>query len=95
MAAYVIAEIEVTDPATYEEYKKKSSLALAAHGGRFIVRGGAAEALEGEGVSGRMVVLEFESLADAKRWWASKEYASARVIRQRSARTRMIAGEGV
>lgn len=95
MAAYVIVEIEVTDPSTYETYKQKAAVSVKAHGGRFIVRGGTAASLEGGWQPKRIVVLEFESLEKATRWWTSEDYAEAKAMRQRSAHTRMIAVEGV
>lgn len=94
MAAYVIVEIQVTDPEAYESYKKEAGPTLAAYGGRFLVRGGRTLSLEGDWEPGRMVVLEFESLEKARAWWGSREYAGPRALRQRSARTRMIAVEG-
>lgn len=95
MAAYIIAEIEVTDPAGYDEYRKLAGAAIAAYGGKFLVRGGNIETLEGEWHPKRIVVLEFPSAERAKAWWASEEYAAARVIRQRAAVTDMIVAEGV
>lgn len=94
MAAYVIVEIEVTDPATYESYRKQAGPTLEAYGGRFLVRGGETVSLEGDWRPGRVVVVEFESLERARAWWASSEYAGPKALRQRSARTRMIAVEG-
>lgn len=95
MAAYIIAEIEVTDPAGYDEYRKLAGAAIAARGGKFLVRGGKIETLEGDWRPKRIVVLEFPSVERAKAWWASEEYAAARVIRQRAAVTDMIVAEGV
>jgi len=95
MAAYVIVDIEVTDPVEYEEYKRLAAPTVAAHGGRYVVRGGAAEVLEGDWVPHRLVVLEFESVARARQWWASPEYAAARVVRQRTARTTMVVVAGM
>ena len=69
MAAYVIAEIEITDPEGYKAYTQVVPATIAAYGGRFIVRGGAAEVLEGEWPSLRRVVLEFPSVEAAKAWW--------------------------
>ena len=69
--------------------------AIAAYGGRFVVRGGAAETLEGDWKPARLVVLEFDSLERAKEWWSSPEYAPAKALRQKSSRTRMIVVEGV
>lgn len=95
MAAYVIVDIEVTDPIEYEEYKRLAAPTVAAHGGRYVVRGGAAEVLEGDWLPHRLVVLEFESVARARQWWASPEYAAARVVRQRTARTTMVVVAGM
>jgi uncharacterized protein (DUF1330 family) len=95
MAAYVIVDIEVTDPVGYEEYKKLAAPTVAAYGGRYVVRGGAAETLEGDWIPRRLVVLEFESVADARRWWDSPEYAEARAVRQRTARTNMVVVAGL
>ena len=95
MAAYVIVEIEVRDPVGYEEYRKLAGAAVAAQGGKFLVRGGKTEALEGDWQPERVVVLEFPSVERAREWWVSKDYATARVIRERTARTRMILVEGV
>ncbi len=94
MAAHVIVEIEVTDPIGYEEYRKLSGPAIAAHGGRFLVRGGKTETLEGNWQPKRLVVLEFPSVEHARKWWASKEYGAARAIRRRTAKTDMIVAEG-
>ena len=95
MAAYVIVEMEVTDPVGIEEYRKLAAASVAAYGGRFVVRGGNTEALEGDWQPKRIVVLEFPSTARAKEWWGSKDYATARVIRERAAKTRMILTEGI
>lgn len=95
MAAYVIVEMEVTDPVGIEEYRTLAAASVAAYGGRFIVRGGQTEMLEGDWRPKRLVVLEFPSVERAKEWWASKEYGAARAIRERAAKTRMIVAEGV
>ena len=95
MAAYVIVEIEVTDAAGYEEYRKLAGTVVAAYGGKFIVRGGKTEILEGDWRPKRIVVLEFPSAARAKEWWGSKDYATARAVRERTAMTRMILTEGI
>ena len=94
MAAYVLVEVEVTDPATYEEYKQLTPATLVAYGGKFIVRGGAFETLEGDWKPNRVVVLEFPTVEQAKTWWNSPEYSKAKAIRQRAANTRMIVLEG-
>ena len=94
MPAYVIVDIEITDPEGYEAYKKLTPATLAAYGGRFVVRGGAVETLEGDWPHGRIVVLEFSDVSRAKQWWNSPEYAGPKAIRQRSAKTKMIVAEG-
>lgn len=95
MAAYLIVEVEVTDPVEYAEYIKLVPPTIAAHGGRYLVRGGRAELLEGDDPPKRMVVLEFPSAERARTWVESPEYRPARDIRHRAARTRMVLVEGV
>ena len=94
MAAYVIVDVTITNPQDYEEYKKLTPASITAYGGKFIVRGGKAETLEGGWDPERIVVLEFPTVERAKEWWASAMYAPAKEIRQRSATTRMIVVEG-
>lgn len=95
MAAYLVAELEVTDPTVFEEYRKRVAATIAAHGGRYIVRGGALEALEGGWNPKRMVILEFPSLAQAKTWYASPEYQELLKLRQRSSKSKVVMIEGV
>ncbi len=95
MPAYVIVEIEIEDNESYEEYKKLTPATIAAYDGKFIVRGAKTACLEGDWNPGRIVVLEFPSVARAKEWWASPGYAEAKRIRQRSAKTKMIVADGV
>lgn len=95
MAAYVIAEVQVTDAERYEDYRKLVPASVEWYGGRFLVRGGRAELLEGDRDPQRMVILEFESFERAKAWWASEEYREARDLRQRTALSRLILVEGV
>ena len=78
----------------YEEYKKLTPASIAAYGGKFIVRGGATETLEGDWQPGRVVVLEFPDAGRARQWWNSSEYATAKTIRQSAANTKMILVEG-
>src|SRR5207245_3188423 len=94
MAAYVIAEIEVTDPALYEDYRKQVPATVEKHGGRFIVRGGKVEALEGGWSPKRLVVLEFPTLQKALGWYRSADYAPLIKLRQRASRGKLIAIEG-
>lgn len=95
MAAYVIVDIEVTDPAGYEEYRKLAAPAVTAFEGRFLVRGGATATLEGDWRPKRIVLLEFPTVEHAHAWWSSDAYREARKIRQRTAVTDMIVAEGV
>ena len=94
MPAYVLVEVEVADPIEYEEYKKLTPASIAAYDGKFIVRGGKTECLEGEWSPERLVVLEFPSVERAKEWWDSEAYAKAKSIRQRTATTKMLVVEG-
>ncbi|MBM4162077.1 MAG: DUF1330 domain-containing protein [Ignavibacteria bacterium] len=95
MAAYVIVEIEIADLVRYEEYKKLAAPTVIGHGGKYVVRGGKVETLEGAWVPGRIVVLEFPTPERAREWWASEAYRPAKELRQAIAKTRMIAVEGV
>lgn len=92
---YVVAEIDVTDPALFESYKAKSAAAVARAGGRFLVRGGAVESIEGAAPHGRIVVAEFPSAAAASAFLRSPDYAEAAAIRHRAARSRVYVVEGV
>jgi uncharacterized protein (DUF1330 family) len=94
MAAYVIVDIDVTDPVRYEDYKRVSGATLTPFGGRFLVRGGPVQRLEGERTPGRVVVLEFPDPESARRWWESEIYAGPKLIRQATARTEMILVQG-
>jgi uncharacterized protein (DUF1330 family) len=95
MAAYVIGEIEITDPATYEDYRKQVLAVVTKYGGRFIARGGKVETLEGAPPAKRVVVLEFPSLEQAQKWYGSPEYAPLIALRQRASRGRLVLVEGV
>lgn len=95
MAAYLIVNIDVHDGVRYEEYKKLAAASLAVYGGKYLVRGGAAETLEGDWEVRRMVVLEFESLERAREWWSSPEYREAKKLRQEITETQMIIVEGL
>ncbi|MGE5523213.1 MAG: DUF1330 domain-containing protein [Rhodospirillaceae bacterium] len=94
MTAYVIVEMTITDAVAIEEYRRLAGASVAQYGGRFIVRGGKLDFLEGGWAPERVVVLEFPSRDQARAWWSSPEYSAARVIRDRAARTRMILVEG-
>lgn len=94
-SAYIIANVTVTDPQQYEQYKTWSSAAMQAHGAEVCVRGGAVEVLEGDWHPERLVVLKFPTLEAARRFNASPEYGKARAARQGAAVMRMILVEGV
>ena len=95
MPAYIIVDVDIHDHQAYEEYKKLTPASIASFGGRFIVRSGDAETLEGEWAAGRIVVVEFPSMEKAREWWSSENYAPAKAIRQSASRTKMILVEGV
>lgn len=81
MAGYYIAQIDVTNPERYEEYKRLASAAIAAHDGEYVVRGGAQTPLEGQAPRSRVVILRFENVEAAENWFNSAEYAPAKQIR--------------
>jgi uncharacterized protein (DUF1330 family) len=95
MSAYVIVEIEITDPVGYEEYKKHAGATVEKYGGKYIVRGGKTEVLEGDWKPKRIVVLEFPTMERAKEWLNCEEYREPRKMRHRTARTHMLVVEGV
>ncbi len=94
MAAYVIAEIEVIDPAPYEEYRKRVLATIQKHGGRFLVRGGAIDSKEGGWQPKRLIVVEFPSMEKARAWYDSPEYRPLIELRQKASRGRLVIVEG-
>ena len=94
MTAYVIADIQVTDTAAYEPYRPLAAASIARFGGRFIVRGGKVDLLEGEPEPERIVVIEFPDADTARRWYRSDEYQSALKIRQSASHGRVFLVEG-
>jgi uncharacterized protein (DUF1330 family) len=94
-AAYVINDMEVTDPVAFEKYRKLSPPTVALYGGRFLARGGATRTLEGTWSPKRLVILEFDSVARAQAWIDSPEYAPARELRERASRSNIIVTEGL
>jgi uncharacterized protein (DUF1330 family) len=93
--AFLISEVEVTDPAGYEEYRKLAGGSLDKYGGKFLVRGGRTEVLEGGWNPKRLVVCRFESLARLREWYGSPEYRKAIEVRRKTAKARIMAVEGV
>jgi len=94
MAAYLVAHVDVHDPAAYAEYAKLSEAAVRQYGGKYLVRGGAKEQLEGEPFPNRVVVVEFESMEQARKWYTSEEYAPAIKMRQACSTGRLVLVEG-
>jgi uncharacterized protein (DUF1330 family) len=95
MTAYVIVDINVRDPNTYEEYKKLAAPTVALYGGKYIARGGRTEILEGDWSPTRLVLLQFDSIEQAKAWLYSPEYSEIKKIRHRTATSNMVVIEGV
>jgi uncharacterized protein (DUF1330 family) len=95
MSAYIIVETDISDPEQYEQYKAASPGAIAAGGGRFLVRGGELAVLEGDWSPSRLVVLEFPDLETAKAFYESDEYQEAKALRAGAARLKMVAVQGV
>ena len=95
MAAYIIADIEITDSNAYEEYRQRVPAIIAAYGGRYLTRGGAVQVLEGTWSPRRAVIVEFPSLAAVNAFWTSPEYQPLRAIRERASKSNLVAVEGV
>ena len=95
MAAYIIAQVDVKDPATFEKYRAQVPATLKKYGGEFIVRGGAVEVLEGAWPIPRCVIIRFPDVKSAKAWHASPEYAGPMALRKTAADVNMILVEGV
>jgi uncharacterized protein (DUF1330 family) len=95
VAAYVIYQGEVLDAERYEEYKLKVAPSIVAAGGRYLVRGGDVEVLEGDPPAGRTVVLEFPTRQAALDWYRSEEYTAIRKIREGAARARLYVVDGI
>lgn len=95
MSAFIIAEIDVTDPEGFETYRQLVAPTVEAAGGRYRIRGGRVEVLEGHWRPRRVVVLEFESMAAARSWYESDDYAPAKAIRQRTTTSNVVLVEGL
>ncbi|HEY6539720.1 MAG TPA: DUF1330 domain-containing protein [Ktedonobacteraceae bacterium] len=95
MAAYIVADIEVTDPEVYRTYAQQTQATIDKYGGKFVVRGGQAETIEGDWQPRRVVVIEFPSVEQAKTWYNSPEYSAIAGIRHRSTVSRIILVQGV
>ena len=94
MPAYVLAEIEITNPEGYKEYTAQVPATIAKYGGRFVVRGGKAHVLEGEWPERRRVLIEFPTVDAARQWWDSSEYAKPKEMRRANSKGRLLLLEG-
>jgi uncharacterized protein (DUF1330 family) len=95
MAAYVISEVEVRDASAMGTYRTLAARSIAQYGGRYLVRGGAAELVEGGPPPRTLVIVEFASMALARAWYASPEYAAALKVRQTALERRLVFVEGI
>jgi len=95
MKAYLVADVAITDAVGFEEYRAKVPATISAHGGRYLARGGATAVLEGDLSPNRVIILEFPSMAHLRTWYDSPEYRPLRALRERTARTTLLAIEGV
>ena len=94
MTAYVIAEVEIVNAEGYKEYTTMVPATITQYGGRFLVRGGKSEVLEGDWPAVRRVIIEFDSMEAAKRWWDSPEYAKPKAMRRATSKGRLLLIEG-
>ena len=95
MPAYVIADVrDAWDTEALQEYRRRNTDAVAAHGGRFVVRGGEHELLEGDWDTRRLVVMEFPDMAAARAWWTSEQYEAIKPIRRGASATNIILVDG-
>ena len=95
MTAYVIVDINVTDPETYEGYKQLAAPTVELYGGKYIARGGRTETLEGNWSPTRLVILQFDSIEQAKSWLNSPEYREVKKIRHQTATSNMVVIQGI
>lgn len=95
MAAYVIADVEVTDAAGYEQYRQQVPATVTAYGGRYLARGGATEVLEGSWSPKRCVILEFPDMERFRAWWDSPEYTPLRRLREQTTKSHLVVTQGL
>jgi uncharacterized protein (DUF1330 family) len=94
MPAFILVEIDIHDKAAYEEYKKLAPDTIKMYDGKFVIRGGKSEPLEGNWKPERIVMLQFPTVERAKEWWSSAAYEPAKKIRQSASSTKMLVIEG-
>jgi len=95
MAAYVISDVTFRDPAALDTYRARASDSIARHGGRYLARGGAIEAVEGSWQPEHVIIVEFPDLARARAWYRSPEYAAALDVRDRALNRNLIFVDGI
>ena len=95
MPAYVIADVDVTDPAKFEQYRSQVAPTIEKYGGRYLVRGGAAEKVEGEWDPKRLVIIEFDTMEQAREWYYCPEYSGPMKLRHQSANSNILLVEGL
>jgi uncharacterized protein (DUF1330 family) len=95
MPAYIIADVEITDPVQYAAYIRIVPPTIAKFGGRFLVRGGKTDVLEGSWTPKRLGILEFPTAYEAREWWSSEDYAAPKALRQSASVGSLILVEGV
>ncbi len=95
MPAYFIVDVDVFEPHSYEEYRRQVAPTIAAYDGRFVVRGGPFEVIEGDWQPHRLVVLEFPSVARCKEWYHSPEYGAILPLRLQSSHANAVVVEGI
>ncbi len=95
MTAYLVVELAITDPVEFARYRELVPPTIAAYDGRYLVRGGALVALEGDWQPERVTIIAFPNVERARAWWDSPEYAEAKAIRQAATTTRMVIVEGI
>lgn len=94
LAAYILVRVEISDPEQYKKYTQETPAVIAQYGGKFIVRGGPIENMEGPEERGRIVILEFPSMEDAKNFYYSEEYQRVRLLREGAAQVQLFAIDG-
>lgn len=93
-AAYVIAEVDITNPEGYKAYTARVPATIEKYGGKFLARGGATQVLEGEWPQVRRVIIEFPSVESARKWWDSPEYEGPKAMRRANSKGRLLLIEG-
>ncbi|CDX19224.1 conserved hypothetical protein [Mesorhizobium sp. ORS 3324] len=95
MPAYVISDVTIRDAEAFESYRARAAASIAQHGGRYLVRGGEVEKLEGNWMPGPLIVVEFPDMESARRWYRSPEYAAALEVRDAALSRNLILVDGI